>query len=141
MSHTVRNVLGQFGETDVKDKFPPDVETYEASTTVTAKNVVAIGTDGKVARMATDGTASLTLGVALDAGSAAGDTIRVAADGAIVSGVPVDGTVSAGSILKRSVTTSGSLAATATPAAGEACAVAIAASASNVATVLWCKSL
>lgn len=139
MSHPVGNASGAFGETAIGTKLPPETKSFLCSTTVTALNVVSIGTDGTIARTATDGTASLVVGIALQGGDAANDSVLCATWGPVV-GVPVDGAVSAGSILKRSATTSGSLAATATPAAGEPVAVALAASASNVATVLFCKA-
>jgi hypothetical protein len=106
---------------------------YKAATAVTAKRVVAISTAGQVALAATDSTAVLCVGIARDA-IAAGDSGIVIRAG-MAENVPCDGTVSAGSILKRSVTTTGSVAATATPAQGEAIGVAINASASNVVDV------
>jgi hypothetical protein len=52
----------------------------------------------------------------------------------------VAGAAAAGALLKRSVTTAGSLAATATPAAGEVIAISLAASASNTCDV-WVVGL
>lgn len=106
---------------------------YKAASAVTAKRVVAISTEGKVAIAATNGTASLTIGIARDAIAAnhSGQIIR----GGIASDVPCDGPVSAGDVLKRSATTAGSVAATATPALGEAVGVAVNASASNAVDV------
>ena len=113
----------------------------EASAAVTSKRAVAIGTNGKVALAATDSTASLTLGIASNGSTVStGDVVRVVTYG-VVTSVPCDGAVAAGSILKRSVTTTGSVAATASPAAGEVIGFALAASASNVCTVFVCKSL
>lgn len=112
---------------------------FKASTTVTALNAVVIATDGTytVARSATDSTASLCIGIALEAGTS-GTLVEVATEG-LVKSVPVAGAVTAGAVLKISVTTSGSLSATATPATGEKIGVALAASASNVVDVLICK--
>ena len=113
----------------------------EASAAVTSKRAVAVGTNGKVALAATDSTASLTVGIASNGSTVStGDVVRVVVQG-VVTSVPCDGSVSAGSILKRSVTTTGSVAATASPAAGEAIGIALAASASNLCTVWVCKSL
>lgn len=111
----------------------------KTSAAVTAKTVVAIGTTSLVAMAATNGTASLQLGVALRA-IGSGKTGTIVTQG-VVENVPCDGSVAAGDRLKRSVTTTGSVAATATPAAGEVIGVAIAASASNVCTMYVCKSL
>jgi hypothetical protein len=106
---------------------------YKAATAVTAKRVVVINTTGKVAISATDSTATLCVGIARNA-IAAGDSGQVIRGG-IAENVPCDGTVSAGDVVKRSATTAGSVAATATPALGEAVGVAINASASNVVDV------
>lgn len=130
-SPVVGNPRGAFGDSTGKarDHFP-----FKATAAVASKAVVAVGTTGTtVATAATNGTASLARGVALDA-IASGDTGLVATRG-VVTAVPVDGAVAAGDILKRSVTTAGRLAATATPAVGETFAVALAASASNTATI------
>lgn len=111
----------------------------KASAAITAKTVVSLGTDSKVAMSATNGTASLQLGIALRA-IASGKTGTIVTSG-VVENVPATGAVAAGDLLKRSVTTTGSVSATATPAAGEVIAVAIAASASNVVTVYIAKCL
>src|SRR5690606_39035791 len=95
---------------------------------------VAIGTDGRVAVAATDGTASLCVGIA-DENIAAGETGNVAVWG-YKEGVVADGTIGAGALLKRSASTAGAVAATATPAAGEVIGVAVAASAGGTVKVL-----
>lgn len=133
---TIVNPRGTYGDTA---SFPRNEESFQASAAIAAKAVVSIGTDGRVATAATDGTASLVVGVAKDA-AASGAQVQVVTNG-YVAAVPVDGAVAAGGILKRSATTAGRLATTASPAAGEAIAVALAASASNVATVWVAKSL
>lgn len=130
----ITNPLGAFGNAaDVSSS----VDEFKASTTVAAKAVVAIGTDYRVATAATNGTAALGIGVSLEAG-VAGNLIQVATNG-LVKAVPVDGAVAAGDTLKRSVTTAGKLAATASPATGEKLAVALAASASNVVDIWIAK--
>lgn len=136
MANLITNPRGAYGQTTsgrARTEFP-----FKASAAVAAKAVVAVDTTGKlVATAATDGTASLAIGGAVDA-IASGDTGLVVTHG-VQTGVPVDGAVAAGASLKRSVTTAGRLAATATPATGEVVAVALAASASNTATVYWLK--
>lgn len=102
---------------------------FKTSAAVTAKNVVSIGTDGKVAKSATDGTAALVIGVAND-NIASGDIGEISVAG-YVTGLVADGTIGAGAILKRSTNTAGAVMATATPATGEAIGVAVAASASG----------
>lgn len=111
------------------------VQEMLTSTSVAEKAVVALSTTNtlKVAAAATDSTASLSLGIAIAAATGS-QTIPVVTRG-LVRSVPVAGAVAQGDILKRSVTTAGSLSATASPATGEAFAVALAASASNVADV------
>lgn len=140
MSHAIQNPLGAGGYTASKDLFPPHTENREVSAAVTALYVVAEGTNGKVAVAATNGTASLAFGVAMEAGSASGDTIRVATMGTVAN-VPAAGAIAAGDVVKRSATTAGYVSATATPGVGEALGYALAASASNVVTIRICKSL
>ena len=119
-----------------------EVDSFKTSAAVAAKAVVAIATDGtyRVATAATNGSASLCVGIVGDTAAASGDQALVVTRG-VVKSVPVDGAVSAGDILKRSVTTAGRLAATASPAAGERFAVALAASASNVVDVWVVQAL
>jgi hypothetical protein len=88
-----------------------------------------MNTLGLVAHAATNGTASLCLGVALNAISSGGFTGLVIVQG-YVSAFP-DGAIAAGDIVKRSVNTAGYVATTATPGVGESIGVAIAASASG----------
>lgn len=132
----INNPLGAFGYSTSLDQ---NVTEFKTSAAVASKAVLAIGTDGRVATAATNGTATLVIGVATEA-AASGKAVSVVTCGHVTA-VPVDGTVAAGDVLKRSVTTAGRLAATATPGIGEAVAVALAASASNVATVWVCKTL
>lgn len=127
----ITNPAGAYGATASYDRTEM---TLRSSAAITARKVVAIGTDSRVATAATNGTASLAIGVALNTVTAANQNVQVVTHGRVTS-VPVDGAVAAGDVLKRSVTTAGSLAATATPATGESFAIALAASASNTATV------
>lgn len=124
---------GADGYTDLTSKLPRRVDSFLASTTITAKTVVALNTDGTVSPAATNNTASLCIGIA-DAGASANQFVPVVTYG-VVEDVPATGSVAASDVLKRSVTTTGSVAASATPAVGEAIGIAITASASNLAKV------
>lgn len=128
----ITNPQGAYGYTAAG---PSTQDEFKVSSAITGpRKVVAIGTDGvSVATAATNGVASLAIGVAVES-AATTDTARVVTRG-YVDAVPVDGTVAAGDTLKRSVTTAGSLAATATPGTGEIFGIALAASASNTAPV------
>lgn len=136
---TIVNPNGAFGYTDLQTGLGSLQLEFKANAAITAKRVVSITTAGKVAISATNGTASLTVGIARQA-IASGDTGQVIVFG-IAEDVPCDGAVAAGDRLKPSVTTSGSVQATATPAAGEVIGVAINASSSNQVDVWVCKSL
>lgn len=129
----ITNPAGAFGYTDLETQLYSQTAPFVTSAAVTAKRVVAIGTAGAVAIAATNGTASLTVGIASQA-IASGSVGLVVVHG-IAEDVPCDGTVAAGDLLKRSVTTAGSVATTATPAAGEVIGVAINASSSNTVDV------
>jgi len=133
VAHQIVNVNSADGYTALETTVFGIDGPVEASAAITAKTILSVGTDGRFAMAATDGTASLSTGVALKA-IASGDTGLVRFVGA-VSNVPATGAISAGDLLKRSVTTTGSVSATATPAAGEVIGVAMAASASNVVKV------
>lgn len=127
----INDPLGAFGETAHKEtnvKF-----SFKASAAISAKAVVAIGTDFQVATLATDGTDSLGIGIA-DAAIASGNTGKVTVLG-LVQDVNADGSISAGDLLKVSATTDGYVLATATPAAGEVVGVAVNDSASDVVDV------
>ena len=58
------NPSGAFGYTDLQTQLPSVTDSFLTSAAVTASRMVAIGTDGKVAVAATDGTASLVVGFA-----------------------------------------------------------------------------
>jgi len=135
---SIKNVGNVFGQTDLQTGLPGFMGEFKTSAAVGAKAVVAIGTDGTVATIATDGTASLQIGVSLKA-AASGKAVPVQLLG-IAEDIPCDGAVSAGNLLKRSVTTAGRVQATATPAVGEVIGIAINASASNVVDVWVCKT-
>lgn len=129
----ITNPAGAFGYTDLETQLYSQTAPFVTSAAVTAKRVVAIGTAGTVAIAATDGTASLTVGVA-SAAIASGQAGLVIIGG-VAEDVPCTGAVAAGDLLKRSVTTAGSVSATATPAAGEIIGTAINASSSNTVDV------
>ncbi len=94
-------------------------------------------TGNGVATAATDGTASLVVGIFQEASATTDQVIPVVVLG-LAENVPCNGTVAAGDLVKRSVTTAGYVAATATPAVGEVVGVAVNASASNVVDV-WVR--
>lgn len=134
----IHNPQGAFGYTDLRTQLGAVEHTFKTSAVITtARSVVAINTSGQVAIAATNGTASLQIGIA-QATAASGGDVQVVTFG-LAENVPANGAVAAGDILKRSGTTAGAVAATATPAAGEAIGVAINASASNVVNVWVCK--
>ncbi|MCA9311409.1 MAG: DUF2190 family protein [Phycisphaerales bacterium] len=139
MANPITNPLGFGGYTDFQTLVGGFDLEFKAGAAIDAKQVVAIGTDGTISEAATDSTAALQVGISLDSAST-GDVIKVRVFGA-VDNVPAAGAVTAGLVLKRSVTTTGSVSATATPVAGEAIGFAIAASASNLVDVFVCKSL
>lgn len=109
-----------------------------ASATITAGRVVAVGTTGQVAQAATNGTASLVIGIAYEDATAA-QTLDIIKYG-YASGF-AEGAIAAGDILKRSATTAGYVAATATPGVGESIGVAFAASASGRVDMWVCKGV
>lgn len=133
MSQIINNPNGAYGYTDLATKGWQLQGNFKASAAITGPAVVAIGTEGKVATAATDSTAHLSIGIAPFT-CASGDTIPVILMG-LAENVPIDGAAAAGVLVKRSVTTAGSVAATATPAAGEVIGFAIAASSSNTSDV------
>lgn len=139
MPPLVKNSNSAGGDTSLETKCFNLVAPFKTSAAVTAKRVVSIGTDGKVATSATDGTASLCIGISTGSNVASGDTARVVVAG-LAENVPCSGTVARGDLLKRNTTTAGYVQATATPAAGEVIGVAINASASNVVDV-WVTAL
>lgn len=136
---TINNPAGAYGNTVDPPSTEMEFLTTAAVNTAGTAAVVAINTAGSVAAAATNSTASLQVGITAKSASASGKTLGVVVQG-FVRGVPCDGTVAAGDLLKRSVTTTGSVATTATPAAGEVIAVAIAASASNIVDVWVSKA-
>lgn len=138
MSNIITNPNGAFGYDDLQTSLFRVEAPFKASADIAAKAVVSIGTDGTIATALTD-AASVAVGVTVNA-IASGKTGNVVVYG-IAENVPVNGATAAGAILKPSATTAGRLAATATPAAGEKLAVAIAASASNTTDVWVCKGL
>lgn len=134
MGKTINNPNGAFGYTDLATKGFQLTGNFKASAAITGPAVVAIDSALEIATAATDGTAALTIGI-IQGSAANDDTVPVVLMG-VAENVPVDGATAQGALLKRSVTTAGRLAATATPAAGEVVAVSLAASSSN-ATDVW----
>ncbi len=138
-SKIINNPLGAFGVTDLQNQLPSLEGEFKASAAITAPKVVAIGTDGQVATAATNGTASLQVGVAIK-DAASGGRAKVVYYG-IAENVPAAGSVAAGDIVKRSGTTAGYVSATASPAAGEAIGIALNASSSNTVDIWVCKAV
>lgn len=136
---TITNPTGAYGYTDLQTTVFSIPAQVKASAAVTAGRVVAIGTDGTVAQAATDGTASLAIGIAREA-LTTGYSGLVTVYG-LAENVPAAGSIAAGDVVKRSVTTAGYVSATATPAVGEALGIAIAASASNTVDIWVCKAV
>lgn len=132
-SKSLTNPALAFGYTDMQNNLFSIEAPMLAAADISAPRVVAINTAGGVATAATDGTASLTIGIAPRA-IASGQVGGVVVLG-IAENVPAAGTVAAGDILKRSVTTAGYVSTTTSAADGEAIGVAINASASNVVDV------
>lgn len=133
-SKTITNPAGAFGYTDLMTENFSSTAPFVTTAAVTGPAVVAINTAGNtVTTSLTNGTASLSIGIAVDS-IPSGQVGLVVVHG-IAENVPCTGAVAAGDLLKRSVTTAGSVSATATPAAGEALGVAINASTSNTVDV------
>lgn len=129
---TIANPTGVYGQTPSPWQQTAPVR---AASNITGPGVVAFAsTTGTVALAATDSTASLCRGIAVES-QTAGQSFNMVVRGDPGVAIPVDGTVAQGAVLKRSTTTAGRLAATATPAAGEAFAVALAASSANACRV------
>lgn len=134
----IKTAQGAYGYTDLRTQLWAQEAVFVATAAIVARNVVAIDTTGKVATAATNGTATLVVGVAQDAATTNGD-VSVVVYG-IAENVSAAGAIAAGDIVKRSATTAGYVSATATPAAGEAIGVAINASTSNTVDV-WVRGV
>lgn len=132
------NPAGAFGYTAKADKLYQQIAPFKAQSAITGPAVVAINTTGNVATIATDGVAATTVGICINS-PAAGEIAQVVIAG-VVDSVPVAGTVSAGQMLIRSVTTAGRVNSSSAPAAGEALGVAIAdGSGANGTISVWVK--
>lgn len=132
------NPAGAFGYTATKDKLYQQIAPFKAESAITGPAVVAINTSGNVATAATNGSAQLVAGICINS-PAAGEIAQVVIAG-VVDAVPCAGTVSAGQILIRSVTTAGRVNSSATAALGEAMGVAIAdGSGANGTVSVWVK--
>lgn len=130
------NPAGAFGYTSLQTNLPSTVDPFKAAGVQAAgPAVVAINTVGAIATAATNGTASLVVGVAINGASINTSGSVLVVTRGCAKGVPCDGAVAAGDALKRSVTTAGSVATTATPGIGELLGYAINASASNTVDV------
>jgi len=123
---TIHNPLGAFGYTDLQNKLYSEVAEFKAQTAITGPAVIAINTTGNVATAATNGTASLTLGIAMNS-PAANEIADVVISG-IAENVPICGTAAAGDLLIRASTTAGRVMTSASPAVGEYLGTAIMAS-------------
>lgn len=132
------NPGGAFGYTDVGDLNWSQQIPMKAGADIAAGNVVALQTDFTVIKAATDVTAHLVVGQAVAAISS-GKVGLIRVHGA-TDDLVAEGTIGAAAILKRSATTTGAVAATATPAAGEVFAISVAASASGVVKAWICKA-
>lgn len=136
-SKTISNPHGAYGYSDLQTKGDQDTRPMVAGGTIaaTGPQVVAVASNGvTVTVAATDAAAGLCRGIVREPAVAGRSVLMVT--GGPVANVPVDGATTAGAVLKRSVTTAGRLAATASPAAGEAFAISLAASSSNT-TSVW----
>lgn len=132
------NPMGAFGYTDLTTTQWQLCSEHKASAAITGPAVVAIGTDGQIATAATDGTAGLAIGIAVK--SVASGSAGLVVVAGLAENVTAEGTIAAGAIVKRSATTAGAVAATATPGVGEALGVAINASAGGTVDV-WVGSV
>lgn len=136
----VVNPADAFGYTDLQTTLPSTVDPFLAAGVQAAgPKVVAISTTGAIATAATNGTASLVVGVAINGASINTSGSVLVVTRGMAENVPCDGAVAAGDALKRSVTTAGSVATTATPAVGELLGYAINASSANTVDVWVCK--
>jgi hypothetical protein len=132
------NPAGAFGYTAKQDKLYQQIAPFKAQSAITGPAVVAINTTGNVATVATDGTAATCVGICINS-PAAGEIAQVVIAG-VVDSVPVAGTISAGQMLIRSVTTAGRVNSSTAPAAGEALGMAIAdGSGANGTVSVWVK--
>ena len=133
MSKVFNNPQGQGGYTDLQTLMPGSVGTFKAAGTIAKGRCVSLSTTGTVTQSATDGTATLVVGISLES-AVSGDSIKVATEG-IAENVGAQGTINAGAIVIRSATSAGYVAASATPSAGEPIGIAFNASASDTVDV------
>ncbi len=130
------NPTGAFGYTDLQTTMWSLEAPFKSSAAITGPAVVSVGTTGLIATAATDGTASLVVGVAIDS-IASGGTGGVVVYG-IAENLVADGAITAGLQVKRSTNTAGAVMATATPAVGEVLGTAINASSGGTVDV-WVR--
>lgn len=122
MAAWITNPTGAYGYTDLQTRVGNNAIPLKAAAAITAKSVVQWATtatsSGQVVTALTNGTLAAVLGIALDPVSAGG-VVNVAIEGA-VDEVYLNGSCDTlFTPLKRSATTAGRLATTATPAAWE----------------------
>jgi hypothetical protein len=135
----ITNPLGAFGYTDLQTKHNALVWEFKAQSSITGPACVVLNTTGNVATAATNASTVGVFGICINSPST-NQIARVVVFG-IAENVPTNGAVSALDRLKPSATTAGYVAATATPATGEAIGWAISASASNVTDVWVSRSI
>ena len=139
MTDRIINPLGAFGWTDLRTNAGGEPMMMKANGHIYADDVVSIDTSGRVVQCITNGTAALAIGVAVAGPGTTSDTSAIAGTGTpvmvvtygLAENVKAAGAIAAGDGIKRSATTAGYVSASNAPAAGEAFAVAINASASN----------
>lgn len=119
----ITNPGSAFGYTDLTTKLYQQIAPFKAESAITGPAVVAINTTGNVATAATNGAAASVVGICINS-PAAGEVAQVVIAG-IAENVPISGTISAGAILIRSVTTAGRVNSSATAALSEPLGVAI----------------
>lgn len=132
-SKQISNPSGAFGYTDLQTQLWSLQAPFKASAAISAKRVVALGTDGQVITATTNTVSSTNIGIS-GAAIASGYVGNVILFG-IAEDVPAAGAVAAGDLLRASGTTAGYVSATATPTIGQVVGVAINASSSNTVDV------
>lgn len=130
-SRDISNPQGAFGQTA---SFDGVFISLVAAAAITGPKAVSLATT--VGQFTTAATNAPTQCIGVLVGSVGSGASGIVTIIGPAAGVPCNGTVNQFDILKPSATTAGNVASTATPAAGEALGIAMAASASNVVT-MW----
>ena len=132
------NPLGAFGYTGLQDTLGPRVEaTFVAAGTITAGRCVTIGTDGTISQAAASASTpagALTCGVAVNS-AVAGGTVTVVVYGLVDT--VAQGTVTAGNLVTRSATVSGSVASAGTTIASTVFGTAITTASDGGTVTIW----